>query len=108
MATDIAANSDSTLTYWQLPSSPFFTIAERRSTMCVCGEMGYAQMTSGLQYAIACATAWDPSTCCNNRGLLDQVVRGRGSSDVAVGELAPELLSDGRGDGVEGDHAADR
>ena len=40
MATDIAANSDSTLTYSQPASLPLFTRALRASTMWVCGEIG--------------------------------------------------------------------
>ena len=40
IATDIAAYSDSTLTNSQGESSPFLTIAESASTMCVCGEIG--------------------------------------------------------------------
>jgi hypothetical protein len=40
MATDMAANSDSTLTNSHGASLPPSTIADRRSTMCVCGEMG--------------------------------------------------------------------
>jgi hypothetical protein len=30
--------------------------------MCVCGEIGYAQMTSGRHSATASATAREPST----------------------------------------------
>ena len=40
MATDIAANSDSTLMNSQFASSPAFTISPRPSTICVCGVMG--------------------------------------------------------------------
>ena len=40
MATDIAANSDSTLTNSHGVSSPDFTLALSASTMCVCGEIG--------------------------------------------------------------------
>ena len=38
IATDIAANSDSTLTNSHGASSPVFTSCERFSTMCVCGR----------------------------------------------------------------------
>jgi hypothetical protein len=40
IATDIAANSDSTLTYLQGASSSVRTKSESASTMCVCGEIG--------------------------------------------------------------------
>ncbi len=62
MATDMAANSDSTLTNSQGASSEVFTSCERFSTMWVWGEIGYAQMTSGRQSATASATAREPST----------------------------------------------
>ena len=40
MATDIAANSDSTLTYSQGASSPVRTLSDSASTMWVWGEIG--------------------------------------------------------------------
>ena len=40
IATDMAANSDSTLMNSQGESSPFFTISPSASMMWVCGEMG--------------------------------------------------------------------
>ena len=40
IATDIAANSDSTLRNSQGASSPDATSPESASTMCVCGEIG--------------------------------------------------------------------
>ncbi len=40
IATDIAANSDSTFTNSHGASSPLLTSCERFSTMCVCGEIG--------------------------------------------------------------------
>ena len=40
IATDIAANSDSTLMNSQGRSAPDLTITLNASTMCVCGEMG--------------------------------------------------------------------
>src|SRR5271157_2938327 len=69
IATDIAANSDSTFTNSQGASSPLFTSWERFSTMCVWGEIGYAQMTSGRHSATASATAREPSTCRSTRQL---------------------------------------
>src|ERR671933_1771137 len=63
IATDIAENSDSTLMYSHGASSPPFTSADSASTMCVCGEIGYAAMTSGRQRATASATAREPSIC---------------------------------------------
>src|SRR6266496_4909749 len=63
IATDIAANSDSTLMNSQGTRSPRFTVADRLSTMCVCGEIGYAQITSGRHIATAAATACEPSIC---------------------------------------------
>ena len=59
---DIAANSDSTLTNSHGESSPPLTSCERFSTMCVCGEIGYAQITSGRHSATASATAREPSS----------------------------------------------
>jgi len=38
--TDSAECSDSTLTNSHGASAPDFTSADRRSTMCVCGEIG--------------------------------------------------------------------
>ena len=60
--TDIAANSDSTFTNSHGASSPDLTSRERSSTMCVCGEIGYAQITSGRHSATASATAREPSS----------------------------------------------
>ncbi len=40
MATDMAANSDSTLMNSQRASAPDFTISPSPSTMWVCGEIG--------------------------------------------------------------------
>src|SRR5580692_9668782 len=73
IATDIAANSDSTLMNSHGASCPLLTSVERASTMCVCGEMGYAQMTSGLDKATASATAREPSTCLSTDDLLNLV-----------------------------------
>src|SRR4051794_238509 len=98
MATDIAANSDSTLTNSQGARRPSFTSLERPSTMWVCGEMGYAQMTSGRHMATASATATEPSICLSNETLLplgeDQMVCGARGLHVAVGDVPGEALAD--------------
>ena len=48
----MAPNSDSTLMNSHgVELAAGATIAERSSTMCVCGEIGYAGITSGLQSA---------------------------------------------------------
>src|SRR5205809_671685 len=86
MHADIAANSLSTLRNSQEPSPPVFTICERPSTMCVCGEIGYAQMTSGRHAATVSATARDPSICLGTsrlQGSGDELVRRLGGRDVA-------------------------
>ena len=62
MAADIAPNSDSTMRYSHGASSPVRTRSESASTMCVCGEIGYAEITSGRQSATAFATASEPSS----------------------------------------------
>src|SRR6266511_1421433 len=95
----IAANSDSTLRNSHRPRSPRFTIAERPSTMCVCGEIGYAQMTSGRHIATAAATAWEPSICLSTgelRSVGDDGERGLGRTGVALAHLAGELLANRR------------
>src|SRR5262245_52498522 len=86
MQTDIAPNSDSTLRYSHGASAPVFTKDDRPSTMCVCGEIGYAPITSGRQSATVSATAREPSICLSICGL-----RG---GDVALGHGAPETLAD--------------
>jgi hypothetical protein len=63
IATDIAANSESTLMYSHGASWPDFTNSLSASTMWVCGEIGYAQMTSGRHSATVSATAREPSIC---------------------------------------------
>src|SRR5215218_1341143 len=98
MHADIAANSLSTLRYSQDPSSPAFTICERPSTICVCGEIGYAQMTSGRQAATVSATARDPSICLDMRRLPEEGVRGFGGGDVVRRDGAGESLADRGGD----------
>ena len=82
MAADIAPNSDSTMRYSQGASSPVRTRSESASTMCVWGEIGYAEITSGRQSATAFATASEPSSWLRidgdplRRGV-DQVVGGQ-------------------------------
>src|SRR5262245_59201541 len=112
MATDIAANSDSTLTYSHGASSPLRTLSESASTMWVWGEIGYAQITSGRHSATASATACEPSFCSSMCQLLrlafDQLVCGRRGGGVAVGQATGELPANGRGYGLERDQAAER
>src|SRR5689334_2112850 len=97
----MAENSDSTLRYSQGASEPSFTRAERASTMCVCGEIGYAAMTSGRHSATASATARDPSTCLSTGPLRSHeehgVVRSGRGGDVALRQPPGEALAD-RGD----------
>src|SRR5450756_2185245 len=97
IATDIAANSDSTLMNSQPARVPAFTIRLRPSTMWVWGEIGYAQITSGRHAATASATAIKPSTCLSIHPLLNlrlhQLERGRCRGDVSLGDRAVELLS---------------
>src|SRR5215207_7659580 len=105
MHTDIAPNSLSTLRNSQVPSSPAFTICESPSTMWVWGEIGYAQMTSGLHAATVSATAREPSIClCMGvlpERVLDEPVRGTGRRRIAGGRCAREALADRGDDGFE-------
>src|SRR5688572_2510856 len=107
IATDIAANSDSTLMNSHGASSPVFTSCESASTMCVCGEMGYAAITSGRQQAIVSATAREPSSCLGIDGLQDECVGGRGGGDVRLRQRRREPVADRGGDGVERDELGD-
>src|SRR5690349_621023 len=94
MHTDIAANSDSTLMNSHGASCPVLTSAESPSTMCVCGEIGYAPITSGRQRATVSATAREPSIWL---GMGAHRVVGRASrGHVAVGQGAAEALTDRR------------
>src|SRR5438874_8320694 len=101
MATLIAANSDSTLMNSQGSSAPAFTSSPRPSTMWVCGEIGYAQITSGRHRATACATACEPSHCSSivylHEGFLlaNDPVRIVGGGDVLSRDRAAELFADG-------------
>src|SRR5262245_52283881 len=95
MQTDMAPNSDSTLRYSHGASAPVFTSADRPSTMCVCGEIGYAPITSGRHRATVSATAREPSICLSICGL-----RG---GDIALGDRAFEALADRRDEGGKRD-----
>src|SRR4051812_35995603 len=99
MHTDMAENSDSTLTNSHGASSPVRTIVDSASTMCVCGEMGYAPITSGRQRATAWATALDPSSCASTGGL--QVVGGAGGGGVGPPDPAREHRLDRPDDAVQ-------
>src|SRR6516225_10384655 len=112
IATLIAANSLSTLMNSHGASRPLFTSSPSPSTMCVCGEIGYAQTTSGRQSATASATACEPSACWSIGDLFEGVADGvegvGGGGDVAIGDLAAELVADRVRDRVEGDDAGER
>ena len=112
MDADIAANSDSTLTNSHGESSPVLTSCERFSTMCVCGEIGYAQITSGRHNATASATAREPSSWRGTAQLLQLVsdpgVRGLRGSDIALRYNAGETLADCACERVERDQSAER
>src|SRR5918993_3797187 len=109
MQADIAANSLSTLRNSHEPSSPAFTICESPSTMWVCGEMGYAQMTSGRHAATVSATAREPSICLSTGRLphraVDEPEGGLGRSGVALARLASEAPTDRVEDRAEADDA---
>src|SRR5689334_23873404 len=100
MQTDIAANSDSTLRYSHGASAPVFTSDDRPSTMCVCGEIGYAPITSGRHIATVSATAREPSICLSICGLR--------CCDVAFGDCAVEALADRGGQGSKRNRAGGR
>src|SRR5271166_5760356 len=111
IATDIAANSDSTFTNSQGASSPLFTSWERFSTMCVWGEIGYAQMTSGRQSETASATAREPSTWRTAQPLhlvLNPVVGSLRRRHVALADGRREALADRARHGVERNGATQR
>src|SRR5947199_6226382 len=89
----------------QRSSCPDFTISPRPSTMCVCGVIGYAQITSGRHSAIASAVAADPSICLSMGGLFACTPRMRerlgGRGHVAFGDGLGKLFAYGRNDGFE-------
>src|SRR5450759_1949892 len=70
IATEIAPNSDSTLTNSHGERVPAFTIVPIAAMMCVWRELGYAQTTSGRQRATVSATAREPSICRSTDQLL--------------------------------------
>src|SRR4051812_36900423 len=94
MHTHIAANSDSTLMKSHGATRPGLTSADRPSTMCVWGEIGYAPITSGRQRATVSATAREPSIWL---GMRDHGLVGRSrGSEVADGDRAREAIADRR------------
>src|SRR5262245_6104830 len=111
IATDSAANSDSTLMNSQFASSPDFTISPRPSTMWVCGVIGYAQITCGRHSATASATAREPSVCLSigrlpgPRSALERLIR---SGDVALRNRRRELFPDRAHERLHADHARHR
>src|ERR1041384_2437172 len=94
METDIAANSDSTFTNSHGASSPVLTSCESPSTMCVCGEMGYAAITSGRHSATVSATARATSICLRMSRLREEGERVVGRGDVCGGRRVGEALAD--------------
>src|SRR5438093_12156529 len=110
MATDSAANSDSTLMNSQPWRSPDLTISPKPSTICVCGVMGYAQMTCGRQSAMASATAREPSICLSMHGLQaagHHRVRLHRSDNVLFRDRGRKFFTDGCNHRLELEHAAD-
>src|SRR4051794_14443607 len=106
MQTDIAANSDSTLMYSHGASAPVFTSEDSPSTMWVCGEIGYAPITSGRHSATVSATAREPSIClstCQLLELREGRLRGR---DVAVPDGTVEALAERGRHRVQRDRAS--
>ena len=80
--------------------------------MCVCGEIGYAETTSGRQSATARATACEPSIWLRMRSPPASWTTSRGRASAAATFRSPvaagEPLADRRGDGVERDDAGQR
>src|ERR1700693_144827 len=108
LAPESAANSDSTLMNSHPPSSPAFTNSPSPSTMCVCGVMGYAQMTCGRQSAMASATAREPSICLSMNGLpaaAHDRMRLDCRSDVLFRDRRRKFLTDGGDHRLELEHA---
>ena len=65
-------------------------MSESASTMCVCGEIGYALTTSGRQRATARATACEPSSCSrtDDAPFTDGVGGRERGGDVPLGRPA--------------------
>ncbi len=74
----------STLMNSQGVSEPFFTSLPSPLTMCVCGEIGWAQITSGRLSATASATACEPSICLRMATLF----KGRDRQHFGCGDQA--------------------
>src|SRR6516225_2517468 len=113
MATDNAANSDSTLINSHCLSAPERTISPSASTIWVCGVIGYAQMTSGRQRATASATAREPSICLSINRLAfpaspHALVSLLRRSGVGVTDLGGELFTNRGEDGFDLQHSRDR
>src|SRR3954451_780539 len=108
MQTDIAANSDSTLMYSHGASAPVFTSEDSPSTMCVCGEIGYAPITSGRHRATVSATAREPSICLSTCQLLDSREGRLRGGDVALPDRAVEALAERGRHGIQRDRPRDR
>src|SRR3954467_12272375 len=108
MQTDIAANSDSTLMYSHGASAPVFTSEDSPSTMWVCGEIGYAPITSGRHIATVSATAREPSICLSTGQLLDLREGRLRGGDVALSDGAVEALAECGRHGVQRDRSRDR
>src|SRR3954469_11066355 len=108
MQTDIAANSDSTLMYSHGASAPVLTSEDSPSTMCVCGEIGYAPITSGRQSATVSATAREPSICLSTCQLLDSREGRLRGGDVALPDRAVEALAERGRHGIQRDRPRDR
>src|SRR5262249_15686371 len=102
---DSAANSDSTLMNSQSASSPVFTSSPRPSTMCVCGVMGYAQITCGRQSATASAIAWDPSVSLSIGRLFCNLLGFLRRPHLPLRHFGGELLAYRARQGFEADDA---
>src|SRR6478736_6562540 len=98
MHADMAPNSDSTMRYSHDASSPVRTRSESDSTMCVCGEIGYAAITSGRHRVTARATACEPSIWLRigqpPHRREDVLVGGLRGPRVALTHLAREPVPD--------------
>ena len=94
MQADMAPNSDSTMRYSHGASSPVRTRSDSDSTMWVCGEIGYAAITSGRHRVTARATACEPS-------IWLSIGQPPIEEDVGVGRpAAPRSLAGAAGEPV--------
>src|SRR6516225_7861486 len=97
--------------YSQFAISPALTISPKPSTMCVCGVIGYAQITCGRHSATASATARDPSVCLSIDHLLAPLRAGEGLASgehVFLGVRPRKFLPNGGGDRIERNDPGDR